>query len=148
MNHPDLYFPSHTPESTAQNKGKNLCSSFTSLAQVASSTSALSYKGIFIFLEIPSQNNGRWDMGISENEREGMGEENQLAAWDTPAFWWKRQRSCDLHLPHCWTEGRERTGQGHGSETELGFASCSPTANPGLELSCRGGKKACQILWT
>lgn len=39
MNHPDLYFPSHTPESTAQNKamGENLCSTFTSLALVASS---------------------------------------------------------------------------------------------------------------
>ena len=31
MNHPDLHFPSHRPESTAQNKamGKKLCSSFT-----------------------------------------------------------------------------------------------------------------------
>lgn len=42
MNHPDLYFSSHTPESTAQNKamGKKLCSSFTSLAPVAPSNSA------------------------------------------------------------------------------------------------------------
>lgn len=41
-----------------------------------------------------------------------------------------------------------RAEKGQGSETDLGFVCCSPAADLGLELSCRGGKEAWQIPWT
>lgn len=89
MNHPDLYFPSHTPESTAQNKatGKKLCSSFTSLAPVAPSNSAQHCK----LQRHPSRNphSEQWKSGHGNTrkmKRQGTGKENQLPARDRPAF--------------------------------------------------------------
>lgn len=133
MNHPDLYFPSHTPESTAQNKamGKKLCSSFTSLAPVAPSNS------VHCKLQRhPSRNpqSEQWKSGHGNTRKwkRGHGERKSTTSMRHTCIWWERQWSCHLHLLQWGTGDREGTGQGHGSETNLGFVSMQPYCQPGL----------------